>query len=123
MIEFIRADHINICVPTERLEEALAFYAGIMRLKKIERPDHLFNTPGYWFDIGNIQLHVGVEPVKPRSVRHIAFEVKDADAALKYLQVHHIEIADEPEIPGRKRFAFIDHFGNRMELLQLIGDK
>ena len=119
MIEFIRADHINICVPPERLEEALRFYADVIGLKQIERPDHLFSTPGYWFDIGDIQLHVGVEPQMPRSVRHIAFEIKNVDAAVKLFEKHNVEIAQEPVIPGRKRFAFIDPFGNRMELLQM----
>jgi len=119
MIEFIRADHINICVPPELLEEALRFYAEVIGLKQIERPDHLFSTPGYWFDIGDIQLHVGVEPQMPRSVRHIAFEIKNVDAAVKLFEKHNVEIAQEPVIPGRKRFAFIDPFGNRMELLQM----
>lgn len=120
MIEFIRADHINICVPPERLDEALRFYTDVIGLKQIERPDHLFSTPGYWFDIGNIQLHVGVEPLMPRSVRHIAFEIKNVENALKLFEKHNVELAEEPVIPGRKRFAFIDPFGNRMELLQLL---
>jgi catechol 2,3-dioxygenase-like lactoylglutathione lyase family enzyme len=120
MIEFIRADHINICVPPERLEEALRFYADVIGLKQIERPDHLFSTPGYWFDIGDIQLHVGVEPQMPRSVRHIAFEIKNVDDAVKLFEKHNVEIIQEPVISGRKRFAFIDPFGNRMELLQMV---
>jgi catechol 2,3-dioxygenase-like lactoylglutathione lyase family enzyme len=120
MIEFIRADHINICVPPERLEEARRFYVDIIGLKQIERPDHLFSTPGYWFDIGDIQLHIGVEPQKPRSVRHIAFEIKNVDEALKLFKEHNVEIVQEPVIPGRQRFAFIDPFGNRMELLQMV---
>ncbi|MDP9075917.1 MAG: VOC family protein [Bacteroidota bacterium] len=120
MIEFIRADHINICVPSERLEEARVFYSEVLGLKQIERPDHLFNTPGCWFDIGDIQLHIGVEPPKPESVRHIAFEIKNVDDAMKLFEKYNVQILQEPEIPGRKRFAFLDPFGNRMELLQLI---
>jgi catechol 2,3-dioxygenase-like lactoylglutathione lyase family enzyme len=118
MIEFIRADHINICVPPERLEEALRFYVDVIGLKQIERPDHLFSTPGYWFDINDIQMHIGVEPQMSRSVRHIAFEVKSVDNAMKIFENHSVQIVNEPEIPGRKRFAFIDPFGNRMELLE-----
>ncbi|SHN34545.1 VOC family protein [Mucilaginibacter sp. OK098] len=120
MIEFIRADHINICVPPERLEEALRFYADVIGLQQIERPDHLFSTPGYWFDIGDIELHIGVEPQMPRSVRHIAFEIKNVDIALKLFEKHNVELMEEPVIPGRKRLAFIDPFGNRMELLQMV---
>jgi catechol 2,3-dioxygenase-like lactoylglutathione lyase family enzyme len=120
MIEFIHADHIHICVPPERLEEAKKFYVDIIGLEQIERPDKIFLNAGYWFNIGNIQLHIGVEPVLARSIRHTAFEVADVAAARALLVKNNIEIVEEPIIPGRNRFAFIDPFGNRMELLQLI---
>jgi catechol 2,3-dioxygenase-like lactoylglutathione lyase family enzyme len=119
MINFKRLDHFHICVPPERLEEAKAFYIEVIGLDLIDRPDHLFSSAGYWFNIGNVQLHVGVEPVLPRSIRHTAFEVADVDAARSLLESHNIEIVEKPVIPGRRRFAFIDPFGNRMELLQL----
>jgi catechol 2,3-dioxygenase-like lactoylglutathione lyase family enzyme len=120
MIDFIRADHIHICVPPERLEEAREFYTGVIGLKLIARPDKIFGNAGYWFDIGNIQLHIGVELSLARSIRHSAFEVADADAARSLLEKYNLKIIEEPIIPGRKRFAFIDPFGNRMELLQMI---
>ena len=119
MIEFIRADHIHICVPIERLEEAKEFYTSVIGLQEIERPNHLFSNAGYWFDIGNIQFHIGVEPVLPRSIRHTAFEVADIAAAWALLVKNNVEILEEPVLPGRTRFAFIDPFGNRMELLQI----
>ena len=118
MIRFIRADHINICVPVKRLEEAKDFYSGIIGLKLIERPDHLFSSAGYWFNIGDIQLHIGVEPPVPQSTRHTAFEVADIHSARNRLK-DIVTIIEEPRIPGRERFAFIDPFGNRMELLQI----
>ena len=120
MIDFIRADHIHICVPAERLEEAKAFYTGVLGLQLIERPNHLFSSAGYWLNIGNIQLHIGVEPFLGRSIRHTAFEVADIAAARAVLAKNNIEVVEEPAIPGRTRFAFIDPFGNRMELLQIM---
>ncbi|QXV66040.1 glyoxalase [Mucilaginibacter achroorhodeus] len=120
MVQFKRLDHFHVCVPPERLEEAKIFYADILGLELIDRPDHLFSSAGYWFNIGNVQLHIGVEPALPHSIRHTAFEVEDVDVARQLLQENNIEIVEEPVIPGRKRFAFIDPFGNRMELLQLI---
>jgi len=119
MIDFKRIDHIHIAVAPDKLEDAKAFYTGIMGLQLINRPNHLFTTPGYWFNIGNIQLHIGVEPQLPISTRHTAFEVADVDAALNYLK-NKVQLLDEPTIPGRRRFAFLDPFGNRMELLQII---
>jgi catechol 2,3-dioxygenase-like lactoylglutathione lyase family enzyme len=120
MITFKRVDHFHVCVPPERLEEAKEFYTKILGLELIDRPDHLFSSAGYWLNIGDVQLHIGVEAELPRSIRHTAVEVADVDAARKHLQANGVEIVEEPAIPGRRRFAFIDPFGNRMELLQII---
>ncbi len=122
MIEVIRADHIHICVPGEKLEEAKLFYASVIGLQQIERPDHLFSTAGYWFNMGDIQLHIGVDKTLSRTIRHTAFEVANIEAARNHLGKYNVEIVEEPHIPGRSRFAFIDPFGNRMELLQMIDE-
>ena len=120
MISFKRVDHFHICVPGERLEEAKYFYTKVIGLELIERTDHLFSSPGYWLNIGNVQLHIGVEPILPHSIRHTAMEVLDVDVARNHLEYNGVEIIEEPVMPGRRRFAFIDPFGNRMELLQLV---
>lgn len=119
MINFKRVDHIHIAVPPERLEEAKDFYANIIGLELTDRPDYLFNSAGYWFNIADVQLHVGVESAMPVSTRHTAFEIEDVAAALEQLK-DKVEILPEPKIPGRIRFAFHDPFGNRIELLQYI---
>ncbi|MGZ3765829.1 MAG: VOC family protein [Mucilaginibacter sp.] len=119
MIQFKRIDHFHVCVPQERLEEARKFYAEVIGLKEKFRPD-VFGADGHWFDIAGAELHIGVEPALPRSIRHTALEVVDLEAARKQLQSHGIEVFQESVIPGRNRFSFIDPFGNRMELLQYI---
>jgi catechol 2,3-dioxygenase-like lactoylglutathione lyase family enzyme len=120
MINFKRADHIHICVPHSRLEEARLFYTDVIGLKLTNRPD-VFSAAGYWFNVAGIELHIGVEDRLPRSIRHTAFEVCDVAAARKHLESNGVEIIEEPVIAGRTRFAFIDPFGNRMELLQIEG--
>jgi len=120
MITFKRVDHFHVCATPERLEEARAFYTNVIGLQQIERPHHLFSTAGHWFNIGDAQLHIGVEPQLPWSIRHTALEVADIAAARKQLEDNGVEIIEEPVIPGRERFAFMDPFGNRMELLQII---
>lgn len=117
MIQFKRIDHFHICVPKERLEEARKFYSEVIGLKEKFRPD-VFGADGHWFDIAGAELHIGVEPVLPPSIRHTALEVIDLEAARKQLESNGIEVFQESVIPGRNRFSFIDPFGNRMELLE-----
>lgn len=118
-ITYKRADHINICVPVERLEEACHFYKTVIGLEQIERPD-VFSTPGYWFAWSDIELHIGVEPALPLSARHTAFEVTNVAAARQWLEQNNIKTFNEPLIEGRDRFTFYDPFGNRMELLEYM---
>lgn len=101
MISFKRADHFHICVPPEKLEEAKAFYTEVIGLELLARPDHLFSSAGYWFNIGDVQLHIGVEQELRRSIRHMAMEVLGLDAARIYLEENRVEIVEEPVIPGR----------------------
>ena len=117
MIEFERIDHIHICIPEERLQEALLFYTEVIGLQLIDRPP-VFSKPGYWLAVAGIELHIGVEPALPRTSRHSAFEVKNVQAAKAYLASKNVEIIPETVIPGRQRFAFYDPFGNRMEFLE-----
>src|SRR5260370_34385739 len=117
MITFKRADHINISVPPERLEEARKFYAEVLGLEQIERPDKIFGSKGYWFNIGDIQLHINGEKPLPRSTKHTAFEVTDILAARKQMEKYGIEITEEPVLPGRDRFPFIPPFANTMHFL------
>jgi catechol 2,3-dioxygenase-like lactoylglutathione lyase family enzyme len=118
MINFKRTDHINICVALADLEAARKFYVDVFGLKPTPRPDHIFDTPGYWFIIGDIQLHIGVEPPVGRTFRHTAFEITDLADARNHLTANGIKIDEEPVIDGRDRFTFEDPFGNRMELLE-----
>ena len=119
-ITFKRINHFHICIPLERLEEARNFYTHIIGLELITRPDQLFNSPGYWFNIGDAQLHLGVEAGLPFSDRHTALEVADILSAQKHLEANGITISPQAKVPGWERFAFVDPFGNRMELLQIV---
>ncbi len=122
MITFKRADHIHICVPPERLEEARRFYADVIGLKLAHRPEAFVN-PGYWFEIGDIGFHIGIEPGLMSTSRHSAFEVTDLAAARQQLEDNGVKTYEEERLPDRERFFFLDPFGNRMELLQYSSSK
>lgn len=118
MITFKRTDHVNVCVPIEKIAEARSFYADVLGLKPKPRPDHVFDTPGHWFQLADIEFHVGVEPPSGHTFRHTAFEVTNLAACRQHLIDNGIAIEEQPLIEGRDRLMFADPFGNRMELLE-----
>lgn len=119
MIQFKRLNHVQICIPKGKEEEARRFYTNIMDLKEIAKPAALVPNGGLWYQIGDIQLHIGTEDEINKSKRHPAFEVTDLEEARQHLISHGIIIKEEIPIPGQKRFSFTDPFGNRIELLEL----
>jgi catechol 2,3-dioxygenase-like lactoylglutathione lyase family enzyme len=119
MIEFKRLNHIQLCIPKGKEEEARKFYAYIIGLTEIPKPAALVPNGGLWFKVSDIQLHIGTEDEINRSKRHPAFEVKSLKAAREHLEKHNIPIKEEIAIPGQSRFSFTDPFGNRIELLEL----
>ena len=119
MITFKRLDHLQICIPKGKEDEARKFYTDILGLKEIPKPAALIPNGGLWYQLADIQLHIGVEDEVAPSKRHPAFEVTDLHAARGQLEKHGIKIKEEIEVPGVTRFSFFDPFGNRMELLSL----
>jgi catechol 2,3-dioxygenase-like lactoylglutathione lyase family enzyme len=115
-----RLDHIQICIPIGAEAQAREFYAGVLGLEEIEKPEALKPNGGLWFQIADIQLHIGVEAEQNQSKRHPAFEVEDLAGIRQFLCDRDIPIKEEIAIPGINRFSFLDPFGNRIEFLEMI---
>ncbi len=115
-----RLDHIQICIPVGAEQRAREFYAGVLGLEEIEKPDALKPNGGLWFQIADIQLHIGVEDADNKSKRHPAFEVDNLADARKHLEANGAQIKEEIEIPGVNRFSFLNPFGNRIEFLEVV---
>ena len=118
MIKFIRLDHIQICIPSGKENEARQFYTEVIRLAEIPKPQELIPNGGLWYQIADIQLHIGTENEINKSKRHPAFEVEDIQTARLHLEKNGIQIKEEIQLPGQIRFSFRDPFDNRIELLQ-----
>ncbi len=117
-IKFRKLDHLQICIPTNAEDKARAFYSDIIGLMEIQKPEALTGNRGLWFEIGDIQLHIGTEDELNESKRHPAFEVEELPRIRNYLEENGIKIKDEIPIPGQSRFSFRDPFGNRIEFLE-----
>ncbi|HYE15678.1 MAG TPA: VOC family protein [Pyrinomonadaceae bacterium] len=118
-INILRLDHVQVCVPPGAEERARDFYGGVLGLEEIEKPEALKKSGGLWYNVADVQLHIGVEPEVAPSKRHPAFEVEDAAGVRAYLEGRGVRTKDEVTIPGvAGRFSFFDPFGNRIELIE-----
>lgn len=117
-----RLHHAQITIPKDTEAAARAFYLDLLGLTEIEKPDTLKGRGGFWAQLGDVQIHVGIEDGIDRTLTkaHLAYEVDDADYWLRTLESAGIAIGDSIPIPGYKRFEIRDPFGNRVEFIQRI---
>ncbi len=112
--------HVQITIlPTDEAA-AQAFYIDLLGLAEIEKPDSLKGRGGFWVQVGDRQLHVGVEDGvdRRRTKAHVAYQVDDLDAWRKRLTTAGIAPLESVPIPGFGRFECRDPFGNRLEFIQ-----
>lgn len=114
-----KIDHVQICIPVGAEVKAREFYTDILGFKEMEKPQSLKPNGGLWYDLGSVQLHIGVEDTSAyNSKRHPAFVVDNLAAVRRYLEEHGVATQDEKPIPGVRRFTFYDPFGNRIEFME-----
>jgi catechol 2,3-dioxygenase-like lactoylglutathione lyase family enzyme len=119
----LRIHHVQITVPKGQESAAREFYCDFLGLPEIEKPDSLKLRGGFWIQIADHQIHIGAEDGVNRNATkaHIAYEVDDVGAWRKKLTDRGIKTLDSIPIPGWDRFEFRDPFGNRVEILQVVG--
>ena len=112
-------DHVQIAVPRALESECLVFYRQVLGLPEIEKPAELKARGGAWFQLANLQMHVGVDPEpSPKSKRHVCFLVPDLKAARASVINSGIVIEEESVAEGLSRFFIRDPAGNRIEIGQ-----
>ncbi len=115
-----RIQHVSITAPLDGAERARAFYAGILGLREKPVPETLAGLNILlWFDCGPTELHIVAEDdeTRPRSRRHVCFEVDDLAAIRTRLAEAGYQPFDAVPIPGRPRFFCRDPFGNLLEFM------
>ena len=117
-IKIKRIDHVQLCIPRGAEDRAREFYAGLLGLEEIEKPEPLKPRGGMWFRVADVQLHIGVEDALGKSKRHPAFEVEDAAGVRHFLEANGVATQDEIGVEGLTRFSFFDPFDNRIEFLE-----
>ena len=112
--------HVQITVPVSAVAEERAFYCGTLGISEIEKPAALQERGGFWLQVGERQVHVGIEEgVKRQATKaHVAYAVRSLAEWRARLAAAGVEILDGIPIPGCERFEFRDPFGNRIELIE-----
>ena len=113
-------DHVQVAAPAGCEAEARAFYAGLLGLEELPKPEPLAARGGCWFRAGAQELHVGVEEAfAPARKAHPGFVVDDLEALVARLASAGIEVRWDETLPGVRRCHVADPFGNRLELRRL----
>ena len=112
-------DHLQIAAPEGGEAAARDFYATLLGMREIEKPESLRAHGGCWFECGSQQLHIGVEKdFRPAKKAHPAFAASNLDELRQALLAHGSTVTDDTSIPGIRRFHTEDPWGNRLEFLE-----
>jgi catechol 2,3-dioxygenase-like lactoylglutathione lyase family enzyme len=114
------AHHAQISIPIGAEDEARAFYCGVLGLAEVPKPEALAGRGGFWLQLGDFQIHFGVEdPVeRSKTKAHVAYLVDGLEGWRTKLSQAGCQVKDGIPIPGYQRFEFRDPFGNRVEFLE-----
>jgi catechol 2,3-dioxygenase-like lactoylglutathione lyase family enzyme len=117
-----RLHHAQITIPPGQEAAARAFYCDLLGCREIEKPDSLLARGGFWLQIADIQVHIGIQDHIDRAAlkAHLAFEVEDLLYWEKGLRDAGLRIEDSVPIPGYARFETRDPFGNRLEFIKSL---
>jgi catechol 2,3-dioxygenase-like lactoylglutathione lyase family enzyme len=121
--KLLHIQHVGVTVPTSGLEEAKAFYGGLLGLEEAPRSEEELGRPGVWYKLGATELHIQCRDKLPEGETdyHPGFAVGDVHALKAELRSKGVEIIESAPVAGRERFFVRDPFGNRLEFLTMPG--
>jgi catechol 2,3-dioxygenase-like lactoylglutathione lyase family enzyme len=116
--EIVRLDHVQLAMPPGREDDAEAFYAGLLGLVRVPKPEPMASRGGCWFGTGPVALHLGVEEdFHPARKAHPALVVRDLPTLEAALRAAGVEVRPNPDAAAGAGFYVEDPFGNRIELV------
>ncbi|EKN70738.1 Glyoxalase/bleomycin resistance protein/dioxygenase [Neobacillus bataviensis LMG 21833] len=116
-----KIDHVQLAAPKSCEDTAREFFAGVLGLIEVEKPEELKKRGGVWFEFGTFQLHIGVEePFSPAKKAHPGFVVENIEELITVLRKKNVAYTTDNNLPGASRIHVHDPFGNRLEFLEWI---
>ena len=121
-MQIVRLHHAQITIPAGEESKAKKFYCDLLGLEEIPKPESLRSRGGFWLQLADQQVHIGVEDKVPNSLTkaHIAYQVDNLDELRRTLTSAGYKILPGEPVPGFDRFETRDPFENRLEFIQPI---
>jgi catechol 2,3-dioxygenase-like lactoylglutathione lyase family enzyme len=119
MPPFRAFDHVQLAMPPGEEDRARVFFAGVLEMTEIPKPEELRARGGAWFKSGDVQIHLGVEPAfVPARKAHPALRCSDLTALRARLAEANVPVVEAGTFEDGLAHVYIDDpFGNRIELL------
>lgn len=113
----MKLSHVNVTMPRGCEDIARRFYAGLLGLREVPKPESIRGRGGVWFDAGGLDLHISVEEQRngEDAYRHFGLESENVDALRRQLDAAGVPTEEGRPAPWR-RFFVRDPFGNRIEI-------
>jgi catechol 2,3-dioxygenase-like lactoylglutathione lyase family enzyme len=106
-------------MPAGAEDQAEGFYSGLLGLERVSKPEALAGRAGAWFRGDGVEVHLGVEEdFRPARKAHPAFLVAGLDELRTRLRGAGVDVQEQPQLEGFRRFHAFDPFGNRLEFLE-----
>ena len=114
----IGIDHVQLAMPAGGEAAARRFYADVLGLPEVAKPEHLAKRGGCWFELGAVRIHLGVDAdFHPAKKAHPALIVDDLVGLCAKLQAAGFATRPGDHLEGFDRVDVNDPFGNRIELM------
>lgn len=111
--------HVQLSAPANCEERLREFYANILGMWEIAKPERLARRGGVWFRAESVELHLGIEAnFRPATKAHPGLLVRDIVAYAARLQEAGVVLQWDDALPGYRRFYCADPCGNRLEFLE-----
>ena len=113
--------HVNVTITPELETKTKNFYANILGLPEVPKPEESRGRGGAWYQLGPVQLHLSIEKGvdNENAKRHFCLLVSDLDECRQRFQRAGVEIfPDDQPIKGWLRFYVRDPGGNRIEVAE-----
>ncbi|HEY9436483.1 MAG TPA: VOC family protein [Blastocatellia bacterium] len=117
-------EHVQLAMPPNGEEAARSFYAGVLGLTEKPKPPRLAARGGVWFELGDLKIHLGVESdFRPAKKAHPALLVEGLDELISRCEEAGAPVVWDEPLDGFRRAYVNDPFGNRIELMEPIGQE